>query len=152
MSIKRILLSAFLFIITIFFSVSWVEAGQTCAWTWTWKLTWEMARWCINSTEFAIDVWTFSPGGDSELATWDSTTETVNNVLATIIANLIVAFWVLSLLVMTIGGWYMIFHAWEESLLSRWKSIFIYGLVSLAIALSAWIIVQLVTYLLYTVD
>jgi len=74
---------------------------------------------------------------------------TLNTLLGVIIKNLIVIFWVLSLLIMTIGWGYMIFHAGEESLLSRWKSIFMYGLISLAIALSAWIIVQLITYILY---
>jgi hypothetical protein len=51
--------------------------------------------------------------------------------------------------VMTIGWGYMIFHVWQDSLLSRWKTIFMYGLISLAIALSSWILVNVVSYLLF---
>lgn len=108
---------------------------------------------CISSTGFIIPISTFSPGwnqiGGVDITNWQSTEGTLNTLLGVIIKNLIVIFWVLSLLIMTIGWGYMIFHAGEESLLSRWKSIFMYGLISLAIALSAWIIVQLITYILY---
>ncbi len=108
---------------------------------------------CISSTDFTIDTKNFAPGGSN---IWgadikqNSTQWTMKALLWVIIKNLIVIFWVLSLLVMTIGWGYMIFHAGEESLLSRWKSIFIYGLVSLAVALSAWIMVKLVSYILYS--
>ncbi len=108
---------------------------------------------CISSTDFSIDTNNFAPWGSNIWGTdikQNSTEGTMKVLLGVIIKNLIVIFWVLSLLVMTIGWGYMIFHAGEESLLSRWKSIFIYGLVSLAVALSAWLLVKLVSYILYT--
>ena len=107
---------------------------------------------CISSTDFTIDTETFSPWWSNPWGAnvkQNSTEGTMKVLLWVIIKNLIVIFWVLSLLVMTIGWGYMIFHAGEESLLSRWKSIFIYGLVSLAVALSAGLMVKLITYILY---
>jgi len=50
---------------------------------------------------------------------------------------------------MTIGAGYMIIYHGDESLLSRGKSIFTAGLISLAIALSAGLIVKFISYLLY---
>jgi len=107
---------------------------------------------CISSPKFTIDTDNFAPWWSNIWWTdikQNSTEGTMKVLLGVIIKNLIVIFWVLSLLVMTIGWGYMIFHAGEESLLSRWKSIFIYGLVSLVVALSAWIMVKLVSYILY---
>jgi hypothetical protein len=69
--------------------------------------------------------------------------------LGVIIKNLIVAFWVLSLLMMTIGWWMMIFHSWQEWILTKWKSIFMYWIISLVVWLSSWIIVQVISYFLY---
>ncbi|MCD5380445.1 hypothetical protein LR004_00825 [Candidatus Gracilibacteria bacterium] len=106
---------------------------------------------CISSTEFIVPISTFGNGkiAGVDITNTNSTESTMSVLLGVIIKNLIVIFGVLSLLVMTIGGGYMIFHVGEESLLSRGKSIFMYGLVSLAIALSAGLIVQLITYILY---
>jgi len=101
----------------------------------------------ISSTSFQITVWDISPGKKS--IKWDSSKETAKKTLQTIIDNLIVAFWVLALLVMTIGWGYMIMYHWQDELLTKWKSIFTSGLIAVAVALSAWILVKLVVYLLY---
>jgi hypothetical protein len=50
---------------------------------------------------------------------------------------------------MTIGAGYMIIYHGQDEFLSRWKAIFMSGIISLAIALSAGIIVRLFTYILY---
>jgi uncharacterized membrane protein (DUF373 family) len=75
--------------------------------------------------------------------------KTVNNVLETIITKLIIAFWILSLFIMTVGWWYMIFSHGQDELLNKWKGIFTAWLTSLIIALSSWIIIKIVIYLLY---
>lgn len=107
----------------------------------------------INCPQFTIDTSTFSPWEWTILEKareweWD-TVETANIILWTIIRNLIVVFWVLSLLMMTIGWGMMIFHVWQEAILTKWKSIFMYWIISLVVWLSSGIIVQLVSYFLY---
>ena len=102
---------------------------------------------CINSPNFKVNVSTFTPGWDS--LGWGTWVGTVNNVLSNIIDKLIIAFWALSLLVMTIGAGYMIVYHGQDEFLSRWKAIFIAGITSLAIALSAGLIVKFIAYLLY---
>ena len=101
----------------------------------------------ITSKYFMIDVWDLAPGG-SELAE-DTAAETWINVLQTFIEKLMIAFWVLALLVMTIGWWYMVFYHGQDELLSKWKTIFTAWLIALVVALSAWILVEVVVYILY---
>ena len=101
----------------------------------------------ISSPNFQIDVWSISPGNNK--TKWDTAKESATLTLQAIIDNLIVAFWVLALLVMTVGWGYMIMYHGQDELLSKWKSIFTSGLIAVAVALSAWILVKLVAYLLY---
>ena len=85
---------------------------------------------------------------NSSIKTWTAK-DTVENTLTTIVQKLMIAFWVLSLFIMTIGWGYMIFAAWKDEMLSKWKSIFSAWLIALAIALISSIIIKLVIYLLY---
>jgi hypothetical protein len=101
----------------------------------------------ITDTSFTIDVGTITPGGNALIR--DGAGATVENVLAITLNKLIVVFWVLAVFIMTIGAWYMIIYHWQDELLSKWKSIFFSGIIALVVALSAWIIVNLFTYLLY---
>jgi len=105
----------------------------------------------ISSENFQINVWNITPTDASGLTNnWGANSEDlIQNTLGLIIEKLITAFWVLSLLVMTIGAWFMIIYHGQDELLTRWKSIFSYGLISLAVALSAWLLVNFVSYLLY---
>ncbi len=115
---------------------------------------WTDKNECINSERFEINTNTFTP-------IWDKTKKfknngkkisasvTLNNILTAVIGKMIVIFGVLSLLVMTIGGGFMIFYSGNDSLLTRGKSIFKWGLISLVIALSSGILVKIVAYLLY---
>lgn len=103
--------------------------------------------------EFEIKTDVFSPGSKKILWeargwNWD-TVKSANAILWVVIKNLIVVFWALSLLMMTIGGWMMIFHSGQESILTKWKWIFVWWVASLAIWLSAGLIVKLVSYVLY---
>lgn len=102
---------------------------------------------CINKSNFNIDVTTISPGGASLMGSTGK--GTVNTLLAAVINKLIVAFGVLALFIMTIGAGYMIIHHGQDEFLSRGKAIFIAWLTSLAVALSAWLIVKFISYLLY---
>jgi len=109
---------------------------------------WVEASSEIHKSNFTIDVNNFTPWS-TELA-GSNTTETANNILGEIIQLLIVAFWVLSLFFMTIGAGYMIIYHGQDEFLSRWKSIFVAGLISLAVALTAGLIVQFVAFILYS--
>jgi len=131
--IKKILL-----LITIFFSFSFISL---VFWTATWKTN-------IASNEFEITVWEISPWWTWSIVVGDSKA-TAQNTLQIIINNLMTAFWVLALLVMTIWWGYMIMYNGQDELLSKWKAIFNSGLIALVVALSAWILVKLVAYLLY---
>lgn len=111
------------------------------------------ARNKINCSQFVIQTSNFSPGNKkilNQAKKWNwNTVKSANAILWVIIKDLIVVFWVLSLLMMTIGGWMMIFHSGQESLLTRWKWIFIWWVASLAIWLASGLIVKLVAYVLY---
>ena len=131
MIFKKILLA--LSILILGFSFSYVPVG---------------ASQDISDAWFTIDVWTITPTWTGSFD-WKSSTEVINFTLETLITSLITAFWVLSLLVMTIGAGFMIIYHGQDELLTRWKSIFSYGLISLAVALSAWLLVNFVSYLLY---
>lgn len=127
----------FLFCLFPFFSSSVTFAADECIWP-----------NCIHKTSFKINVSDFTPGDTSLAVSWDSK-GTVNNILGQILNLLIVAFWVFALFFMTIGAGYMIIYHGQDEFLSRGKSIFVAGLISLAVALSAGMIVKFVAYLLY---
>ena len=101
---------------------------------------------CINSPNFEISVWTF---GSTTLIDEDSAGGTVNNILMTVLEKLILIFWACAIFIMTIGAWYMIIYHGQDEFLSKWKSIFMSGIIALVVALSAWIIVRLFSFLLY---
>ncbi len=102
----------------------------------------------IRSPNFTIDVWSVTPGGTSLIS--EDAGGTVTNFLASILDKIIIVFWVFSALIMTVWAWYMIIYHGQDEFLSKWKSIFMAGLISLAIALSAGIIVRLFAFLLYS--
>ena len=130
MIFKKILLALSVLILGFSFAYTSVDANQD-----------------ISDAGFTIDVWTITPTDTTSLS--GSSSDVIEDLWNTIITKLITAFWVLSLLVMTIGAWFMIIYHGQDELLTRWKSIFSYGLISLAVALSAWLLVNFVSYLLY---
>ena len=101
----------------------------------------------ITDTSFTIDVGTITPGWSTLIK--DGAGETVENILAITLNKLIVVFWVAAVFIMTIGAGYMIIYHGQDELLSKWKSIFFSWIIALVVALSAGIIVNLFTYLLY---
>ncbi len=80
---------------------------------------------------------------------WKSTSEWVNNVFGTVIQKLMVALWALSVLIMTVWGWYIILYHGQDELLSKGKSIFMSGVIALIVALSSYMIVGLLRFILY---
>lgn len=102
---------------------------------------------CIDEASFMIETSLFSDGGKG--LKWESSKATINTVLWTLIQKLMIALWIISLLIMTIGAGYMILYHGEDEYLSKWKSIFIAGIISLIVALSSYYIVNLVAYILY---
>lgn len=106
---------------------------------------------CLNSTEFMIKTKDFTPWNKSYNRSWTlDLTGTTNNLLSTIIQNLMVAIWVIALLVMSIWAWYMIFYHGQDEMLSKWKTMFTTWITALVIALSSYYLVSLVRYILYT--
>jgi hypothetical protein len=65
-----------------------------------------------------------------------------------IIQKLMIWLGSLALLLMTIGAWFMILYHWEDSMLTKWKSIFSAGIISLIVALLSFYMVELVKYLI----
>lgn len=102
----------------------------------------------ITSSSFTVPVWTFSPLGTWLVEGWSS--GNVESLLARVLNALIVIFWVAAVFFMTLGAGYMIIYHGQDELLSKWKTIFTSGLIALVVALSAWLIVRLFIYLLYT--
>ncbi len=112
-----------------------------------WIISMTIASDDITSNDFEIRVGEMTPGGTDLIK--EGAGETVNNFLEVVLSKLIIVFWVVAVFIMTIGAGYMIIYHGQDDLLSKGKTIFLSGIISLAIALSAGVIVNLFAYLLY---
>lgn len=101
----------------------------------------------VTSRWFEIKVDNISPWMKIN---WGSTEQNVNKALWTIIQTLMIALWSLSLIIMTVWAWYIILHNWQDELLSKWKSIFMSWIYALIVALSAYYLVAIVRFVLYS--
>jgi len=101
----------------------------------------------FTSPSFTIEVNDIAPADRVE---WGTIREVSNNLLWKIIQSLMIPLWAIALLIMTIWAWYMIFYHWQDELLSKWKSIFNSWLIALIVALSAYYMVSLVRFILYS--
>ena len=101
----------------------------------------------LTSTDFIINVDSISPWINSK---WSNTTERVNWILWTLIQNMMIWLWILSVLIMTIWSGYIIFHNWQDELLSKGKSIFMSWVYAMIIALTSYYLVSIVRYMLYS--
>lgn len=108
------------------------------------KCTWEN---CLNSPNYMFPTSEFVPGGTFKW--WKDTQEKVENWLVKIIQNLMIPFWVLATIIMTIWAWYMVLHNWDDEMLNKWKKIFKMWIISIVIALSSYLLVELLKNLLY---
>ncbi len=102
----------------------------------------------MTKSSFMIDTWNFSPWWQN-LKQWNSK-DTINNTLWTFMQKAMILLWIASLFIMIIWAWYMILHHWEDEYLSKWKSIFTWWIVSLIVALSAYYLVNIIWYILYS--
>lgn len=102
----------------------------------------------FSSPEFEINVSDFTPMG-RDIVEGDSLKTKSENLLLEIIEILMVSIWVISLLVISIGAWYMIFYNWKEDFLTKWRNMIYTGLLALLIALSSFYIINLIRYILY---
>lgn len=155
--IKKIVL--ILILVFSFNSVLVVDNQDAWAtdWWWnnnSWDNNWNSSAcsWqnCLNSTEFMIETSDITPTWKKYNENSSSITETSNNILSTVIENLMIAIWVIALLVMSIWAWYMIFYHWQDEMLSKWKTMFTTWITALIIALTSYYLVSLVRYILYT--
>ncbi|RKW20493.1 hypothetical protein D8B46_09530 [Candidatus Gracilibacteria bacterium] len=101
---------------------------------------------CLADKSFVLPVKDLVPGGTFSGGT---TKSRVDNGLVTIIRKLMIPFGTLALFVMTIGGGYMVMSNGQDETLSKGKRIFRWGLISLSIALCSYVMVALLTFLLY---
>lgn len=101
----------------------------------------------LTSTDFIINVDSISPWINSK---WSNTTERVNWILWTLIQNMMIWLWILSVLIMTIWSGYIIFHNWQDELLSKGKSIFMSWVYAMIIALTSYYLISIVRYMLYS--
>ena len=95
----------------------------------------------IKTSEFTFWGSWLKSTGDSK--------ETLKNVFAKIIQKMMIALWIIALFVMTIWAWYIIMYRWNDEYLSKWKTIFIWWIVSLVVALSSYYIINMLWYVLY---
>lgn len=110
------------------------------------KMNWD----CLNKSSFTIDVSWDDWLMPNTLIEWETTWERVNFLLWIIIQKLMIALWVLSVFIMTVGWWYMIMNNWQDELLNKWKKIFMSGIIAMVIALSSYIIISLFRFILYS--
>ncbi len=103
---------------------------------------------CFDKPSFEIDVSEWTPGG-TEFLWKGSGKETLNLFLWTIVRRLMVALWIVSLFIMTIGAWFMITYGGNDNNLTKGKAILKAGLVSLFVALSSYTIITILTFILY---
>lgn len=102
----------------------------------------------IWSEKFSIPVASFSPWGSNFIA--ETSKGSGDKTLWALIAKMLVLIWSLSVLVMVVWWWYMIAYSGQDELLSKWKSIFTAGMISLIIALWSYFMVALVRFMLYS--
>ncbi len=141
---KKILLTLFILSFTFFWMFFWIVYGADTSWTGAC----ESDNSCLDQADFEIDTSTFSPWGTEFLWQWTAK-ETINLVLGTIVRRLIVALWIISLLIMSIGAWFMILYWEKDENLTKWKTILKMWFVALFIALSSYTIISIVIFILY---
>ena len=129
------LITGFLFI-SLIPSISYSEDGKWCT-----------SSVCVNSSNFEINVGNITPWyGKPEVSSWQGK---IIWILKDLIEKLMIALWVLALFMMTIGWWFMIISYWQEDLINRWKNIFTSWLIALVVALSSWLLVRFISYLVF---
>ncbi len=102
---------------------------------------------CLEKPSWKLNVWSFTPG--NTFTSQKSIENRADWFFWKLVKNLMIILWVLSVFIMTIGWWYMILHNWQDELLNKWKTIFMAWIYAMLIALSSYIIISIVTNLIY---
>jgi hypothetical protein len=145
---KKLILNIFLVISFFVGGILWANADATTATTPADTRQCVADNNCFDRSDFQINVGEFTPGGKDFI--WQgSGKETLNLFLWTIVRRLMVALWIVSLFIMTIGAWFMITYGGNDSNLTKGKAILKAGLVSLFVALSSYTIITILTFILY---
>jgi len=134
---KKIIIWVFILFSIFFWSINESNSEAQCSW--------ENSLCSSDFTISTTELWLWW----NNINQWWTSKDTLDNWLKVIVEKLMIAFWVLSLWIMTIGWGYMIFAAGQDELLNKWKSIFNSWLIALLVALASWIIMKLIIYLLY---
>lgn len=158
---KKILIFMIIFIFwnIFFWNLNILNASNACP---TWQICWATS-WvdnktlkpcdsekCLNSPSFMFPTSKLVPGGTYKETETD-TEKRINNWLIVTIQKLMIPFWVLATIVMVIWAWYMVLHNWEDEMLNKWKKIFKMWIISISIALSSYIMVEILKNLLYAI-
>jgi hypothetical protein len=113
---------------------------------------------CLTESSFMLDTtgtfWLWKSAAEWDKSDWNWTSPTakqgMNNLLWTIIQKLMIALGTISLLIMSVWAGYIILYHGQDEYLSKWKWIFVAWLTSLVIALSSYLLVSLVRFILYS--
>ncbi|PZM84928.1 hypothetical protein DLH72_02755 [Candidatus Gracilibacteria bacterium] len=101
---------------------------------------------CLASPNYMFQTGDLVPGGVFKGGT---TKKRVEGGLLTIIYKIMVPLGAFALLIITIGAGYMILSNGNEEILNNGKKIFKIGIFAIVIALSSYLLVELLKYLLY---
>ena len=126
------------------------SAWESTAWQWNSEET-DSCTWngdCLASPKYHFSTSKFVPGWTFKW--WGTTKKRVENGLLTIIQRIMIPFWVISVIILTIWAGFMILSGWLDENITRWKKILKMWIVSISIALSSYLLVELLKYLLYT--
>lgn len=104
----------------------------------------------LTSENFQVPVNIITPWVDDRYTDSWGSQWMVNELLNRNIRMLLIIMWSVALITMTVWAGYMIFPVWQEENLNKWKSIFTSGLIALVIALSSYMIIAFVRYILYS--
>ncbi|MBF0914100.1 hypothetical protein HXK64_04120 [Candidatus Gracilibacteria bacterium] len=103
---------------------------------------------CLASPKYHFSTSKFVPGGTFKGG--GTTKKRLENGLLTIIQRIMIPFGVISVIILTIGAGFMILSGGLDENITRGKKILKMGIVSISIALSSYLLVELLKYLLYT--
>lgn len=129
---------------------SWFSSNQWNSSSSNWGSSTSCAWWeeSLCSADFKINTSLFSPGWNN-FKNKSTSKQTIDQFLTTLIQKLMIALWSIALFVMIIWSWFMIFAMWKDDNLNKWKTIFKAWIIALVIALSSYMMVSLLKYILY---
>jgi hypothetical protein len=93
----------------------------------------------LTSSDFKVEVNQFFP--------WKK--KSASSLISQITSLLMIVLAAFSGLIMMVWGWYMMLARGDDSMLTKWKQIFLWWIIAMVVALSAYYIVLTVQYILY---